>query len=411
MFRGTRWPALACVMSFVAASVHAEEAPSIESVRLDINIAAPDGEVTLQSEAGSITVDDILGIQQIIADQPAELKPYFDKIAVVTGDVADLKKTADATGATLQGMQDSIGVLQGLQANVTANVNTNTAAIAKANTYISRVQDHTDENLRLIKQLQQTVNLLNVTKEAPKQMRSCRELKASGVGIDGTYTIVPDGVHEMQVYCDMAAGGWTLLGMVHTSSGTSSSVEPNNWFATGLNDANALLAQNKNQIDAHPMAHDPNKFEQYIQDGIESTDTSKKTRLKVVIHAHDDLAMTNTWYKEVPDVNVAKTLFDVVNYKYPSRACRDTQMTDDCVLQNYIGRRVAGFTQFAGMEIRLNGKYGRGVVHMRLLSDAGGGLGWGICSSTYMSDVEEDWKDSVGPTGKHWGNGARIYLF
>lgn len=60
---------------------------ALQADRSDLNIAASNGDVTLQDKTGSITVDDLLGIQALVA----EFTPVKDKLQVVVGDVGELK--------------------------------------------------------------------------------------------------------------------------------------------------------------------------------------------------------------------------------------------------------------------------------------------------------------------------------
>ena len=100
-----------------------------------------------------------------------------------------LQKAAERTETALERMQASITTLQSNGTQLQAGIDTNADGIAKANNFIAGVQDHTEENLKLIKQLQQTVKRLNVTVHAAPALRSCRELKESGETVDGTYTV------------------------------------------------------------------------------------------------------------------------------------------------------------------------------------------------------------------------------
>ncbi len=79
--------------------------------------------------------------------------------------------------------------------------------------------------------------------------RSCLEILNAGGSVgNGVYTIKPDGVSDVQVYCDMSAneGGWTLAAVCKaseasncwTASAKGSATDPNSATSVKLSDAN-----------------------------------------------------------------------------------------------------------------------------------------------------------------------------
>ena len=118
--------------------------------------------------------------------------------------------------------------------NITA---TQAQQYSRLNGYIANVQDDAAANEQSSNQLRQLIAQLNLTigdsiaSETTK--RSCRELWEAGARKDGTYLINPDSTASVKAYCDMRNGGWTLVGMIHTSS-TKNVNEPNTFFADGF---------------------------------------------------------------------------------------------------------------------------------------------------------------------------------
>ena len=86
------------------------------------------------------------------------------------------------------------------------------------------------------------------TTQQDTSKRSCKELLEATPGLrDGGYVVTPDGTNQIKVYCDMAGGGWTLVGMVHSANNRAVK-EPSNFFNQGYQSTAKELQTNTNAI-------------------------------------------------------------------------------------------------------------------------------------------------------------------
>ena len=294
---------------------------------------------------------------------------------------------------------------------------TSGVSFAKLQAFTATVQDQAEATKTALAELSRRMDEKDESDEAKTpdaSKRACHEHYLDGFRADGTYTITTSGGDKVNVYCDMASGGWTLVGMVHTASSTGNVQvdEPDDWFTKGNYPDSAkelrLLETNTNRHNTPPLSYGVDAYRDYLADAVKRSPVTPL--LKVEVLAQENLNQNNVWYKNVESPATFSTLFSKANTP-SSVACRDLGMKTKCIRDNSITES-NGFVMFKGMAIEVEGqKISWGDLHMRLNGDINSGAGaHGICSMTLVrgqgGDPNSLWADGNG----HWGNAGRIWL-
>lgn len=232
-------------------------------------------------------------------------------------------------------------------------------------------------------------NGLDVWVKGPARSR-CADFPAGSP--DGVYRVVDSAGVEREVYCDMAGGGWMLVGKVlrshHGASGLS---EPDDWWTHGTGQAGALppgVVDHESGLNV--LAYGTSWLAE-LSPTVARFDLIAEDADPSIPVAEMPPSQTATWYK---DASTLTTWF--LEGDTPSAVCATQDLA--CSTAGRIYRTSSG-TWFEGMQLPDAG----GPIHTRPDGDAWPAFD-GVCSYTAG---EPSWLDDA---AGHWGNGLDVWV-
>jgi hypothetical protein len=209
---------------------------------------------------------------------------------------------------------------------------------------------------------------------------------------DGVYAVVDSAGVERQVYCDMAGGGWMLVGKVLRShDGFSGLPEPPAWWTDGTGQMAALTPGVVDWTSGLGVAAYGSSWLAELGLSVARFDLIAEDADFFTFLADATPGHTATWYKDASTLTTWFTAADAA-----SAVCAGEDLA--CPETGRIYRTNAG-TWFEGMQLPDAG----GPIHTRPDSDVWPAFD-GVCSYTFN---QPSWLDDA---AEHWGNGLDIWV-
>eukprot|EP00729_Bicosta_minor_P020311 gene20311-33411_t len=345
--------------------------PSIVADGENMRVEDSRGSITLSANSKEVTVQAIvdgIALAQAQADAVESMRATLDTVATAAGlsevstKVNDILSDLDvyAKQTDLAGLQEQVDALSADHQNFTASTKISYNQLME---FAETIQDQASSTKTALAELARRIDEKDQAEKPDDSNRACHEHLLDGFTTDGTYTITSSVGKTLKVYCDMSGGGWTLIGMVHTSSSASKVDEPDDWFTKGNYPDSAkqlrLFETNTNRHNTPPLSHGVDVYQTYVADAVKRSPATPLLRIEVI--AQENLEQKNTWWKDVTDAKTFSTLFSSTELNLPtSRACSDLLMSKGCIGRNAIGRKSdgqdKGLTTFVGMHISVDGE-------------------------------------------------------